>query len=71
MVSGIKTLAQNCHIYDRHFETANKILKSNSLRQPIVRLLDNKDFYSYSVNDFTFILPEEIKKLDNPIELAI
>lgn len=64
-------IIQNCHIYDRHFEAAKEMLKRESLRQPIIRLLENKDFYSYTIDDFSFILPDGIKKLDNPIELAI
>ena len=64
-------IIQNCHIYDRHFEAAKEMLKRESLRQPIIRLLKNKDFYSYTIDDFSFILPDGIKKLENTIELAI
>jgi thymidylate synthase len=66
-------LVQNLHVYDRHFEAVNELL----LRKPIIKglpyieLMENKNFYDYSIYDFKTYNLSEIKKIESPLELAI
>jgi thymidylate synthase len=63
---------QNCHIYDRHIDAANEILKRKSLyKQPKMILKENKNFYDYTVDDFEIVDIDGICKIESPLELAI
>jgi len=65
-------LTQNLHVYDRHFDAMNEILNRTPLEnQPKLVLKENKDFYSFSIDDFEIINIENIKKLNSPLEIAI
>ncbi len=63
---------QNVHIYDRHFDALDEILKIEPLNiQPKLILKENKNFYKYSINDFEIIDTIQIKKIKSSLELAI
>lgn len=66
-------LVQNCHIYDRHLETAKEILEREETGlQPKIELICNpKDFYSHTIEDFKFTNLEGIKSLSTKLEIAI
>lgn len=65
-------LVQNCHIYDRHIDSAKELLERESIdEQPIIRLKENKNFYDYTIDDFEFNIPKGIKKLNRKLELAV
>lgn len=65
-------LVQNLHIYDRHIDAANEILKRKPLNeQPIIKLNKKCDFYDYYPDDFEVENINGIKKIKSPIELAI
>jgi len=63
----------NLHIYDRHFDAMYEVLERNPIldKQPYITLNENKDFYDYTINDFTIHNTEDIKKIKSPLELAI
>ena len=63
---------QNLHIYDRHYDAANEILeKKPSNVFPKLILNENKNFYDYSINDFSIIGTENITKINSKLELGI
>jgi len=66
-------IVQNCHIYEAHFDAAKEILEREPINeQPLIKLKCNpKDFYEHTIDDFEFILPKGIKKLNNDLELMI
>lgn len=66
-------IVQNCHIYDRHIDSAKEILERKSTGlQPEIRLTcEPKDFYSHTVDDFEFLNLAGIKKLENKLEIAL
>ena len=66
-------LVQNLHIYDRHFDAANELLNREPFENgyPYIELIENKNFYDYTIEDFKIYNTENIKKLSNKIELAI
>ena len=66
-------LVQNLHIYDRHFDAANELLNREPFENgyPYIELIENKNFYDYTIEDFKIYNTENIKKLINKIELAI
>lgn len=62
---------QNVHIYDRHYEAANEILSRTPINiQPKLILSGNKNFYDYTIDDFT-IIDNVGKKINSPLEIAI
>lgn len=64
-------LTQNLHIYDRHFDAINELLqKVPSTIQPKIELIENKNFYDYTIDDFK-IVDNIGKKINSPLELAI
>jgi thymidylate synthase len=64
-------LTQNLHIYNRHNNAVNEILDRTPIDiQPQIKLIDNKNFYDYTINDFE-IIDNVGKKLESPLELAI
>ena len=66
-------LVQNCHIYDRHIETAKELLERESTNiQPTIELIcEPKDFYSHTFEDFKFTGLDGIKPLKEKLEIAI
>lgn len=66
-------LTQNLHIYDRHFDAATEIIHRIPFEEnyPYIVLGGNKDFYNYTIDDFNIYNTNDIKKIDNHLELAI
>jgi len=65
-------LVQNLHVYDRHLDAANEILNRNPLSiQPQLILNSTKDFYDFTINDFTIINIDGIEKIKSPLEISI
>jgi thymidylate synthase len=65
-------LTQNLHVYDRHFEAVTEILSRKPLNtNPKIELIENKDFYKYSINDFAISEIEGIMKLNADLEIAV
>jgi thymidylate synthase len=66
-------LVQNLHIYDRHFDGATELLDRKPLETdlPYIELLENKDFYDYTIKDFKVINVDRILKINSQLELAI
>lgn len=65
-------LVNNLHIYDRHIDSAKEIIERDPLvDNPFIKLKENKKFYDYTVSDFSIFNTDGIKKLSNPLELAI
>ena len=63
---------QNLHIYDRHSGAASELLNRKPLDiQPKLILKEQKNFYSYTIDDFEIEGINGIMKLDNPLEIAI
>lgn len=62
----------NLHIYDRHEPAMFEILERTPLnQQPKIELLNNKNFYDFSIDDFKISNIEGIQKIKSPLELAI
>ena len=66
-------IVQNCHIYDRHFNGAEEILKREptGLQPEIELICEPKDFYSHTIEDFKFTNLEGIKPLTEKLEIAV
>jgi thymidylate synthase len=66
-------LVQNLHIYDRHIEAANEIMKKDPILgiNPRIELNVNKNFYDFNVEDFEIYDVGNITKIVSPIEIAI
>jgi thymidylate synthase len=66
-------IVQNCHIYDRHIDSAKEILERESTGlQPQIKLTcEPKDFYSHTVEDFEFLNLAGIKDLEKKLEIAL
>jgi len=63
---------QNLHIYDRHYDAVNEILEKKPLNDvPKLILKENKNFYNYSIDDFSIIGTENITKINSKLELGI
>jgi len=64
-------LTQNLHIYDRHFDAVGELLSREPINiQPNITLLENKNFYDYTIDDFK-VIDNVGKKINSPLELAI
>lgn len=64
-------LTQNLHIYDRHINAVNELLNTEPVDiQPMIYLNENKNFYDYTIDDFSYdnIIKTKIK---SELELAI
>jgi thymidylate synthase len=62
----------NLHIYDRHLDAVNEVLNREPLNiQPSLILKENKNFYSYTIDDFFIENIDGIEKIKSPLELAI
>jgi thymidylate synthase len=66
-------IVQNCHIYDRHWNAVEELLEreSTGLQPTILLNCPPKDFYSHTVDDFTFVGLDGIKPLSTKLELAV
>jgi thymidylate synthase len=65
-------LTQNLHIYDKHFDSVDELLKREPLEeQPILVLKEMKNFYEYTIDDFEIKNIEGIQKLSKTLEIAI
>jgi len=67
-------LVQNLHIYDRHLDSAKILFNRTSLEvQPklILNAEPGKDFYEYTIADFSVTGTEDIPKLPNDLEIAV
>ena len=66
-------LVQNLHIYDRHFDGVTELLNRTPLETdlPYIELLENKNFYDYTIEDFKVINVDRIIKINSQLELAI
>lgn len=63
---------QNLHIYDRHFEAVNELLAKKPLEvQPLIKLVGNKAFNEFTVDDFIIENTDKISKIKSKLELAI
>lgn len=65
-------LVQNLHIYNRHIELIDELLKRTPLEiNPVLEISGNKNFYDYTINDFKVLKIDNIKKISKDLELAI
>lgn len=65
-------LVQNLHVYDRHFDAVKELLERKPLNiQPTIKLLNNKSFYDFTVDDFIIDGINDIKPIKSKLELAI
>ena len=66
-------LVQNLHIYDRHFDGVSELLDRTpfEIDLPYIELVDNKNFYDYTIDDFKVYNIDKITKLSSKLELAI
>lgn len=63
---------QNLHVYDRHIDAMNEILRRTPLEiQPLIKLKTNRNFYDFNVDDFEIENIDKIKKLSYRLEIAI
>jgi len=64
---------QNLHIYDRHFDGVEEILNKTPIvdKLPYIELIENKNFYDYTIDDFQIYNIEDITKIKSKLELAI
>ena len=63
---------QNLHIYDRHFEAVAELLAKEPLEvQPTMKLIANKPFSEFTVDDFEIADTDKITKIKSKLELAI
>jgi len=66
-------LVQNLHIYDRHFDAVTELINRTPLETnlPYIELLENKNFYDYTIDDFKVHNVDKIMKINSQLELAI
>lgn len=62
----------NLHIYDRHLNAANEIIKRESLQeQPSFTLKQSKSFYEFNIDDFEFVNFDKPQKISSELEIAV
>jgi thymidylate synthase len=66
-------LVQNLHIYDRHFDGVSELLDRTPLETdlPYIELMENKNFYDYTIEDFKVYNVDKIMKINSQLEMAI
>ncbi len=66
-------LVQNLHIYDRHFDGVIELLDRTPLESdlPYIGLMENKNFYDYTIDDFKIHNVSKIMKINSQLEMAI
>ena len=64
-------LTQNLHVYDRHINAVNELLDTDHIDiQPTIHLNVNKNFYDYTIDDFSY--DNLVKtKIKSELEIAI
>jgi len=63
---------QNLHVYDRHMTYVQELLDREPLNlQPYFTLKENKTFYDYTIDDFTFFDFDKPQPLSGKLDLAI
>ena len=61
----------DAHIYDRHIPVVEKMMKNPQFKAPkVIMNPDVKDFYKFTVDDFTLV-DYEYNKLEEKFEVAI
>lgn len=71
-VGVFRHFVQNLHVYDRHFSAVDEILNRTPIeKQPIIELKENKNFYEYTIDDFSIKDTDGIQKIKSELELAI
>lgn len=62
----------NLHVYDRHYDAVREIWSRVPLDvQPVIELTSMKNFYDYTVDDFTVKGLDGVKKLSTRLEIAV
>lgn len=65
-------LVQNLHIYDRHIVAVKELLDRTPLdSQPSISLSIDKNFYDFTIDDFTIHNTTGIEKIKSNLEIAI
>jgi thymidylate synthase len=66
-------LVQNLHIYSRHFDGVDELLNRIPFETdlPYIELVNNKNFYDYTIDDFKIYNVDKITKINSQLELAI
>jgi thymidylate synthase len=66
-------LVQNLHIYSRHFDGVDELLNRVPFKTdlPYIELVNNKNFYDYTIDDFKIYNVNKIMKINSQLELAI
>ena len=66
-------LVQNLHIYDRHFDAVIELINRTPFETelPYIELLENKNFYDYTIDDFKVHNVDKIMKINSKLEMAI
>lgn len=66
-------LVQNLHIYSRHFDGVDELLNRLPFKTdlPYIELVNNKNFYDYTIDDFKIYNVNKIMKINSQLELAI
>jgi thymidylate synthase len=66
-------LVQNLHIYSRHFDGVDELLNRIPFETdlPYIELVNNKNFYDYTIDDFKIYNVDKIMKINSQLELAI
>lgn len=65
-------LTQNLHIYDRHMDAVEELLKKEPLeQQPFIKLNKWRNFYEYDISNFEVKNIDGITKLSDNLEIAV
>lgn len=71
-IGKFKFVVNDVHMYLSHRHAVKEVLQRESLDiQPTMSLKEDKNFFDYTIEDFEFRGMENIKKLENKLELAI
>lgn len=64
---------QNLHIYDRHNDAMLEIINREPINDinPSISLINKRDFYSYSIDDFKVSDVKSIPKINSKLEIAV
>lgn len=63
---------QNEQIYERHIDNALKMIKRQSLYQPILELhTDNTDFFKFTIDDFSIPGYEKVKEVNSQLKFDL